>query len=55
METTIKKSTRKQRIDSLVEIIEQEQPEALEKVLKRLYFLKKSQVLDKNVINNDIT
>jgi hypothetical protein len=55
MEITAKKPTRKQWISSLVEILEKEQPDALERSLEQLYLLTKAQALDKNVGENEIT
>jgi hypothetical protein len=54
METAVK-TTRTQRINSLVTVLKKEQPEVLEKELKRMYLLLKAQELDNAVIKNNIS
>jgi hypothetical protein len=53
METAV--TTRTQRINSLVTVLKKEQPEVLEKELKRLYLLLKAHELDNAVIKNNIS
>jgi hypothetical protein len=55
METAVKTTTRTQRINSLVTVLKKEQPEVLEKELKRLYLLLKAKELDNAVIKNNIS
>jgi hypothetical protein len=54
METAVK-TTRTQRINSLITVLKKEQPEVLEKELKRMYLLLKAQELDNTVIKNNIS